>query len=80
MCFQFGHGRKNMSSLERIEGGLAQARSLIQEAIRSNKYITTTMNQSFVPKGSIYLNPHAFQQLSLIITIINLCFDKYLCF
>ncbi|XP_004508620.1 probable glycosyltransferase At3g42180 isoform X1 [Cicer arietinum] len=59
---KFGHGRKNMSSLERIEGGLAQARSLIQEAIRSNKYITTTMNQSFVPKGSIYLNPHAFQQ------------------
>lgn len=64
LSFQFGHGMKNMTSLEKIEEGLARARALIQQAIRSKKY-TTTMKQSFVPKGSIYLNPHAFHQLSL---------------
>ncbi|GAU11895.1 hypothetical protein TSUD_195180 [Trifolium subterraneum] len=58
---KFGHGRKNVTSLERIEEGLAQARSMIHEAIRSKKY-TITMKQSFVTKGSIYLNPHAFHQ------------------
>jgi len=65
-----------MTGLEKIEEGLSQARALIQRAIRSKKY-TTTMKQSFVPKGSIYLNPHAFHQLSLIITILNLCFLNY---
>lgn len=63
VCFQIGHGRKNLTSLERIEDGLARARASIQEAILS----TTAVNekQSFVPKGDIYLNPHAFHQLSL---------------
>lgn len=63
-----------MTSLEKIEEDLAQTRALIQRAIRSKKS-TTNMKQSFVPKGSIYLNPHAFHQLSLIITISNLCFS-----
>ncbi|AES91620.1 probable glycosyltransferase At3g42180 isoform X4 [Medicago truncatula] len=50
-----------MTSLEKIEEDLAQTRALIQRAIRSKKS-TTNMKQSFVPKGSIYLNPHAFHQ------------------
>ncbi|KAJ1378936.1 Exostosin-like [Sesbania bispinosa] len=53
---KFGHGVKNRTSLERIEGDLARARALIQEAIRSKKY-TTAMK-----KSSIYWNPHAFHQ------------------
>ncbi|CAL5198677.1 unnamed protein product [Lathyrus oleraceus] len=58
---KFNHGRKNKTSLKKIEQGLAQARASIHQAIRSKKY-TSTIKQSFVPKGSIYLNPHSFHQ------------------
>ncbi|CAI8610398.1 unnamed protein product [Vicia faba] len=58
---KFHHGRKNKTSLDKIEEGLAQARASIHQAIRSKKY-TSTIKQSFVPKGSIYLNPNAFHQ------------------
>ena len=60
--FQFGTEKK--TSLEKIEEGLAQARALIQEAIRSKNYVSAK-KEDFVPKGSIYWNPHAFHQLSL---------------
>ncbi|KAL1372246.1 hypothetical protein HN51_002383 [Arachis hypogaea] len=43
-----------ITSLERIEGGLARARASILEAIRSSNHTK--------PKGSIYLNPRAFHQ------------------
>ncbi|XP_025630429.1 xylogalacturonan beta-1,3-xylosyltransferase isoform X2 [Arachis hypogaea] len=43
-----------ITSLERIEGGLARARASILEAIRSSNHTK--------PKGSIYLNPHAFHR------------------
>ncbi|KAH1201876.1 putative glycosyltransferase [Glycine max] len=48
-------------SLEKIEEGLARARASIQESIRSRNY-TSANRVNFVPKGSIYLNPHAFHQ------------------
>jgi len=51
--------------LEKTEKGLAQARASIQEFIRSRNY-TSDNRQNFVPKGSIYWNPHAFYQLSSI--------------
>ncbi|KAK7330051.1 hypothetical protein VNO77_24236 [Canavalia gladiata] len=57
----FEHGTKNMTSLERIEESLARARKLIQEAIRSHNY-KTAMKKSFLPKASIYRNPHSFHQ------------------
>ncbi|KAE9601783.1 hypothetical protein Lalb_Chr13g0301471 [Lupinus albus] len=61
---KLGHGMKNIStSLEKIEAGLAHSRALIQEAVRTRNY-TTNIKNSFVPKGSIYWNPHTFHQLS----------------
>ncbi|KAL2338419.1 hypothetical protein Fmac_012865 [Flemingia macrophylla] len=52
---------KKLTSLEKIEGGLARARASIQESILSRNY-TSTNTQYFVPKGSIYRNPHSFHQ------------------
>ncbi|KAL2961798.1 hypothetical protein AAZX31_17G106900 [Glycine max] len=53
--------QKDLTSLENIEEGLAQARASIQEYILSRNY-TSQRRESFVPKGSIYRNPHAFLQ------------------
>ncbi|KAK7388622.1 hypothetical protein VNO78_23444 [Psophocarpus tetragonolobus] len=58
---KFGHGMKNKTSLDKIEEGLARTRSVIQKTIRSKKY-ATPIKDSFVPKASIYWNPHAFHQ------------------
>ncbi|KAE9601785.1 putative xylogalacturonan beta-1,3-xylosyltransferase [Lupinus albus] len=44
-----------------MEEGLAQARALIHEAILSRNYISKKRH-IFIPKGSIYWNPHAFHQ------------------
>ncbi|KAI4344190.1 hypothetical protein L6164_011442 [Bauhinia variegata] len=52
---------QKLSSLEKIEVGLAQARASIQEAIQRRNY-TSEKEEIFVPKGSIYWNPHAFHQ------------------
>ncbi|TKY54806.1 glycosyltransferase protein [Spatholobus suberectus] len=51
-----------LTSLEKIEEDLVQARASIQESIRSRNY-TSPNTEPFVPKGSIYRNPHAFHQL-----------------
>ena len=47
-----------------MEEGLAKARAAIQEAIRSKNY-TSHKKETFIPKGSVYWNSHAFHQLSL---------------
>lgn len=61
MSIKFCRSMKNITSLKRIEEGLARSRALIKEAIRSKNY-TTIMKESFVPKGPIYWNPHSFHQ------------------
>ncbi|KAI4335668.1 hypothetical protein L6164_014296 [Bauhinia variegata] len=54
---------KKMTSLEKIEEDLAQARASVQRAIRSRNYtLPESKDQDFVPKGSIYRNPYAFHQ------------------
>lgn len=53
--------QKKRSSLERVEEGLAKARAAIQEAIRSKNY-TSHKKETFIPKGSVYWNSHAFHQ------------------
>ncbi|KAJ6354671.1 hypothetical protein OIU77_005304 [Salix suchowensis] len=51
------------SRIETMEEGLARARAAIRKAIRMRNY-TSYKKESFVPRGSIYLNPYAFHQLS----------------
>jgi len=57
--------QKISSSLDRVEESLAEARASIREAILSRNYSTSRRRDVFVPRGSIYRNPHAFHQLSL---------------
>jgi len=56
--------KKNVTSLERLEEGLARSRAFIQKAIRYKNH-TSLVKESFVPKTAIYRNPHAFHQLSM---------------
>ncbi|KAF3453755.1 hypothetical protein FNV43_RR04196 [Rhamnella rubrinervis] len=49
------------NSLERIEYGLARARAAIREAVRSKNYVSQK-KETFVPRGPVYKNPHAFHQ------------------
>ncbi|KAF5749398.1 Exostosin family protein putative isoform 1 [Tripterygium wilfordii] len=58
---KLGESKKEKSSLERIEEGLARARAAIREAARIKNY-TSDKQQSYVPRGSIYRNPYAFHQ------------------
>ena len=51
------------SRIETMEEGLARARAAIRKAIRTRNY-TSYKKESFVPRGSIYINPYAFHQLS----------------
>ncbi|KAJ9163055.1 hypothetical protein P3X46_022770 [Hevea brasiliensis] len=54
---------KIRSSLEKIEQGLARARAAIREAIRSRNFTSSENHtDTFIPSGSIYLNPYAFHQ------------------
>jgi xylogalacturonan beta-1,3-xylosyltransferase len=52
--------QKIMTSLDRVEESLAEARASIRKAIMSRNY----SGNQFVTKGSIYRNPYAFHQLS----------------
>ncbi|KAF5196700.1 Exostosin-like [Thalictrum thalictroides] len=52
---------REKSSLERIEDGLARARTAIREAVRTRNY-TSHKDEDFVPRGSVYRNPYAFHQ------------------
>ncbi|KAK7388625.1 hypothetical protein VNO78_23447 [Psophocarpus tetragonolobus] len=56
-----GNAIKKFSTLEKIEEGLARARLSILESVLSRNY-TASRTEFFVPKGSIYRNPHAFHQ------------------
>ncbi|XP_021861107.2 probable glycosyltransferase At5g20260 isoform X2 [Spinacia oleracea] len=53
--------KNNQSSLEKIEDGLARARSSIQEATRTRS-CKSEEEEIFVPRGPVYRNPYAFQQ------------------
>ncbi|KAF9613834.1 hypothetical protein IFM89_012366 [Coptis chinensis] len=52
---------KEKTSLERIEEGLARARTAIREAVRTRNY-TSPKHEDFIPRGSVYRNPYAFHQ------------------
>ncbi|WCJ29987.1 Exostosin family protein [Euphorbia peplus] len=52
---------KKKNRLERIEEGLARARAAILQSTRSRNY-TSHDNYTFIPRGSIYLNPYSFYQ------------------
>ncbi|KAJ9184045.1 hypothetical protein P3X46_007828 [Hevea brasiliensis] len=49
------------SRLEEMEAGLARARAAIREASRTRNY-SSHRKESFIPRGSVYLNPYAFHQ------------------
>ncbi|KAM6585033.1 hypothetical protein CsatB_012035 [Cannabis sativa] len=55
--------RKSSSdhTFEKMEEGLARARAAIRKASRTRTY-TSYKEESFVPRGSVYLNPYAFHQ------------------
>jgi xylogalacturonan beta-1,3-xylosyltransferase len=57
------------SRIETMEEGLARARTAIRKATRMRNY-TSYKKESFVPRGSIYINPYAFHQLSSSIAMI----------
>lgn len=57
------------SRIETMEEGLARARAAIRKATRMRNY-TSYKKESFVPRGSIYINPYAFHQLSSSIAMI----------
>ncbi|KAL5722093.1 xylogalacturonan beta-1,3-xylosyltransferase [Ranunculus cassubicifolius] len=52
---------REMTSLDRIENGLAQARAAIREAVRTRNY-TSPKYETFIPRGPVYRNPYAFHQ------------------
>lgn len=52
------------TSFDVVEEGLAKARASIREAILSRNHSNSGKQEDFIPKGSIYRNPHAFHQLS----------------
>ncbi|KAK2660018.1 hypothetical protein Ddye_006551 [Dipteronia dyeriana] len=52
---------KKKSPFERMEEGLARARAVIKAASRSRSY-TSNKVERFVPRGSVYINSHAFHQ------------------
>ncbi|XP_021760733.1 probable glycosyltransferase At5g20260 [Chenopodium quinoa] len=54
--------KKKKSSLEKIEEGLARARAAIREAARSRNYTFKEQVTTFIPRGSVYRNQHAFYQ------------------
>lgn len=54
-------GKRNMTNVEKIEAGLAKARSAIHQAALWKNY-TSVKEQEFVPRGAVYRNPYAFQQ------------------
>eukprot|EP00257_Ricinus_communis_P003424 XP_002515488.3 probable glycosyltransferase At5g11130 [Ricinus communis] len=49
------------SPLQEMEEGLARARAAILEAGRTRNY-SSHKQESFIPRGSIYLNPYIFHQ------------------
>ncbi|XP_014506686.1 probable glycosyltransferase At5g20260 [Vigna radiata var. radiata] len=57
-----GHITKKRTSFDVIEEGLAKARASIQEAILSRNHNNSGKQEDFIPKGSIYRNPHAFHR------------------
>ncbi|KAI3877958.1 hypothetical protein MKX03_027136 [Papaver bracteatum] len=68
------HHREKFTSSERIEDGLARARSVILKAARTSNY-TSDRVQDFIPKGTVYRNPYAFHQLRSFIVISKLLLE-----
>lgn len=58
--------QKNQSKTERIEQELSVARAIIRKAIVT-KNCTSNSNEIYIPTGSVYRNPYAFHQLSLLL-------------
>ncbi|XP_021861108.2 probable glycosyltransferase At5g20260 [Spinacia oleracea] len=54
--------KKKKSNLEKLEEGLARARAAIREAARTRNYTLKEEVTTFIPRGSVYRNPHAFHQ------------------
>ncbi|KAF5186717.1 Exostosin-like [Thalictrum thalictroides] len=52
---------REKSSLNKLEDGLARARTAIREAIRRRNY-TSHKKEDFIPRGPVYRNPYAFHQ------------------
>ncbi|KAL6132435.1 hypothetical protein ACLB2K_064678 [Fragaria x ananassa] len=52
---------QNKSKTQRIEEELARARALIRKTILTKNY-TSDRIEIYIPRGSIYRNPHAFHQ------------------
>uniref|UniRef100_A0A2N9IXU3 Exostosin GT47 domain-containing protein n=1 Tax=Fagus sylvatica TaxID=28930 RepID=A0A2N9IXU3_FAGSY len=52
---------KRDSKTERIEEELARARAAIRKAIRTQNF-TSDREETYIPTGSVYRNPHAFHQ------------------
>ncbi|WJZ99782.1 hypothetical protein VitviT2T_018198 [Vitis vinifera] len=53
---------KRYSKLERLEAGLARARSSIREAARNGSLKSTHEDPDYVPQGPIYRNANAFHR------------------
>jgi hypothetical protein len=61
---------------------LARARAAIRKAIRTQNF-TSDREETYIPTGSVYRNPHAFHQLSFesflfFIFLSQIPFQKYL--
>ncbi|XP_059644756.1 probable glycosyltransferase At5g11130 [Cornus florida] len=56
-----GQMMQKKNSVKRMEEGLARARAAIREAVTTHKY-TSYKEETFIPRGSIYVNPYAFHQ------------------
>ena len=54
--------RSSDIKLERLELGLAKARSAIMEAIRNKDKRSPLPDKDYVPMGPIYRNAHAFHR------------------
>lgn len=57
--------RKSSDQFEKREESLARARAAIKKAARTRTY-TSYKEESYVPRGSVYINPYAFHQLRFV--------------
>lgn len=70
---------KKKSRFDLMEEGLARARAAIQEATRARNY-SSYKDESFVPRGDVYINPYAFHQLRFFALFLLYNIVSYSCF